>query len=100
MAKVFDPMGIRDLLSRLVAAERVCALYGWGPIHDETEIEKATMQAWQEWTQIAGDKASSPEGHPELDDAEIKRLAAIRDEVERRTMAQINRLFPQLESET
>lgn len=76
---------IDDLRQRLAAAERVCHLFGISAAHTETDREKATTQAWQEWSHTYGRLAAK------VPDDEIERLAARRDIIHNRTLARLQR---------
>jgi hypothetical protein len=76
---------IDDLRQRLAAAERVCYLFGITGVRTETDREKATTQAWQEWSHTYGRLA------PEVPDDEIERLAARRDIIRNRTLGRLRR---------
>jgi len=84
---------VAALQRRLKAAEAVCLLYGWsaGP-PDGSPRSAATLQAWMEWHDIAGDEFVDSM-RAVFTDEEIERLAAIRADVERRTHERISALI-------
>ncbi len=58
-------------------AEMIAVLYGWAPIHADTEREKALNELWREW---ADERDGYLKDHVELTDGRIADLARRYDE--------------------
>lgn len=63
--------------ARLDAAERVCVLYGWCGVHDESERDKAAHELWSTWYNDFGRDAEKR--HKKQLQAAIPELARNRD---------------------
>lgn len=78
MAELID-----DLRRRVLAAERVCYLFGITSARHETERDKAVTQAWMDWSAAFNDDV------PRVTDEEITELARRRDEIRAATLRRI-----------
>lgn len=74
---------------RLKAAEDLCVMYTWSPVHTDTAREKAAFELWSRWYDLVGEAFIQPEAHPDLGNKPVARLAAQRDETRARTLAKI-----------
>ena len=87
-----DPPEIpEEIRERLEAAERVCVLYGWTSIGDDSERSKALHELWSEWVRLVGSAFAGPDAHPDLNDERITELARQRDEIRERALARIRK---------
>lgn len=76
--------------TRLKAAEDVAVLYGWtGDGNGNSPRGKALFEVWSRWYDLVGSAFLTPDAHPDLNDEEIARLAAQRDETRARTLAKL-----------
>jgi glutathione S-transferase len=74
-----------ELETRLAAAETACIYYGWSATSDST-AGKAAYMAWSAWLELVPDEMLKPTAKTKK---EMKRLAAERDELRRRTLSMI-----------
>ena len=79
-SRYYESLAVDELRRRLEAAERVCAVFGWTAVRDQSDRDKALHELWVEWLGAAEDGFGSPLAHPELTDETIGRLARQRDE--------------------
>lgn len=79
-------MSENALTRRLRLAEAVCLMYGWSPVHDATERDKATSELWRQWLGAVPKNFTDPANHPELSDEAITALANKRDATRRATL--------------
>lgn len=79
-------VGMSTVEERLVAAEKVCLLFGWTGVKGNTVRDKATTQAWIEWARLYPKDYCDPPNHPDLNDEAIEALAAERDRIRAETL--------------
>ncbi len=61
------PEEITHLQERLAAAETVCVLYGWTGSPQANDNEKAALQAWMDWTRLAGRAERPKDWQPRIE---------------------------------
>jgi hypothetical protein len=84
-----------EIRKRLEAAERVCVLYGWTGVTEESERSKALHELWSEWVKMVSPGFTSRAAHPDLSDERIAELAARRDEIREQTLARMRDGIPE-----
>jgi len=67
-----------NLTARLEAAERVCLLFGWTSLGDDSDLSKALHETWGRWASVVGPAFTNRAAYPELSEV-ISDLARCRD---------------------
>lgn len=93
MSSRYENLSREQIERRLAAAEDVVVLWSWSAALDG-ERDKAAYMRWRDWLLAGG--SSEAKDNPHLTDKVIARLAAERDEIHRRTIASIERVFPEI----